>query len=85
MMIAIPAEHWRVFATMTAAQLAEVLRELASKVRLGRYQKHPRGPKKPPVKRRYSNWLSGNNLPIVRAPRADQLPIVYGLSIHNHW
>jgi IS4 transposase len=54
MMIAIPAEHWRVFATVTAEQLAEVLRELASKVRLVRYQKHPRGPKKPPVKRHYS-------------------------------
>jgi Transposase DDE domain len=54
MMIAIPAEHWRVFATMAVEQFAEVLRELASKVRLVRYQKHPRGPKKPPVKRRYS-------------------------------
>src|SRR5947199_329671 len=54
MMIAIPAEHWYVFATMTAEQLAEVLRELASTVQLRRYQKHARGPKKPPVKRHYS-------------------------------
>ena len=54
MMIAIPAEHWGVFATLTAEQFADVLRELASKVRLRRYQKHPRGPKKPPVKRHYS-------------------------------
>ena len=54
MMIAIPAEHWRAFATLTAEQFAEVLRELAGTVQLRRYQKHPRGPKKPPVKRHYS-------------------------------
>jgi IS4 transposase len=54
MMIAIPAEHWRVFATMTAEQFAQVLRELARKVQVVRYRKHPRGPKKPPVKRHYN-------------------------------
>jgi hypothetical protein len=37
MMIAIPAEHWRAFATLTAEQFAEVLRELASTVQLRRY------------------------------------------------
>jgi len=54
MMIAIPAEHWHAFAAMAAEQFAQVLRELASKVRLVRYRKHPRAPKKPPIKRRYS-------------------------------
>src|SRR5947209_4879345 len=54
MMIAIPAEHWMVFAGLTAKQLAEVLRELAGKVRLAAFRRHRRGPKKPPVKRRYS-------------------------------
>jgi Transposase DDE domain len=53
MMIAIPAEHWLVFAGLTAKQLAEVLRQLAGKVRLAAFRRHRRGPKKPPVKRRY--------------------------------
>lgn len=47
MMIAIPEESWDVFATMTAARFAKVLKELASKVDLGKLRKHPRGPKKP--------------------------------------
>jgi Transposase DDE domain len=54
MMIAIPAEHWVVFAGLTAEQLAGVLRALAGKVRLAAFRRHRRGPKKPPVKRRYS-------------------------------
>jgi IS4 transposase len=54
MMIAIPAEHWAVFASVTAEQMAGVLRELAGKVRLAAFRRHRRGPKRPPVKRRYS-------------------------------
>ncbi len=54
MMIAIPAEQWQVFGGLTAEQLAELLRELAGKVRLAAFRRHRRGPKKPPVKRRYS-------------------------------
>lgn len=54
MMIAIPADHWLVFAGLTAEQLAEVLRALAGQVRLAAFRRHRRGPKKPPVKRRYS-------------------------------
>jgi hypothetical protein len=54
MMIAIPAEHWAVFARLTAKRLAGVLRELAGKVRLAAFRRHRRGPKKHPVKRRYS-------------------------------
>jgi IS4 transposase len=53
MLIAIPEEHWAVFGDMTAEQLAEVLRELAAKVRLAAFRRHRRGPKKPPVKRTY--------------------------------
>lgn len=51
MMIAIPARHWNVFATMTPAQLARVLKDLARKVDLAKLQKHPRGPKKPKPRR----------------------------------
>ncbi|HEV3260678.1 MAG TPA: transposase [Gemmataceae bacterium] len=54
MLIAIPDEHWRVFGGLTAAELAEVLRALAGNVRLAAFRRHPRGPKKPSVKRRYS-------------------------------
>ena len=47
MMIAIPAKHWTVFRDMSVAQLARVLKELARRVDLSKYQKHPRGPKRP--------------------------------------
>jgi hypothetical protein len=52
MMIAIPVKHWRAFSRLSAAELAQVLKELAGNVRLTTLQKHPRGPKKPTKKRR---------------------------------
>jgi hypothetical protein len=56
MMVAIPAPHWAVFGKMSAEELAQLLRELARKLVLARYCKHPRGPKKkPPQRRRYRN------------------------------
>jgi hypothetical protein len=56
MMVAIPAPHWAVFQTMPPAALAEGLRELAASVRLSKYRKHPRGPKKkPPARAAYKN------------------------------
>lgn len=51
MMIAIPEEHWRVFGKMSMDQFVAVLKELAAKVNLERYQKNKRGPKKPPPKK----------------------------------
>jgi IS4 transposase len=51
MMIAIPARHWKIFRTMTPADLAKTLKALAAHANLRRYQKHPRGPKKPPPKK----------------------------------
>jgi IS4 transposase len=51
MMIAIPPEEWHVFRHLTFPQLAEVVVELAAKVRLAAFRKQRRGPKKPPVKR----------------------------------
>ncbi len=47
MMIAIPEDEWTVFHDLTPQELAGVLMELAAAVRLPRYRKHPRGPKKP--------------------------------------
>jgi hypothetical protein len=51
MMIAIPPLHWVLFRELSDQAFAEALRELASSVNLARYQKHPRGPKKPPPER----------------------------------
>jgi IS4 transposase len=47
MMIAIPPPEWQVFRHLTVPELAAVLIELAGKVRLAKFRKHPRGPKKP--------------------------------------
>jgi hypothetical protein len=54
MMIAIPAPHWQQFRSLSVAQFAAVLRELAAKVDRARLQKARSGPKKPRPKRRYS-------------------------------
>jgi Transposase DDE domain len=55
MMIAIPEEEWAVFGRMTVKEFARVLKELAQAVRLERLKKHPRGPKKPVVKKPKNN------------------------------
>jgi IS4 transposase len=47
MMIAIPNKHWKVFGQLDERQMAATLKELASKIELRRFRKHPRGPKKP--------------------------------------
>lgn len=52
MAIAIPAEEWtRHFGSLTASQLARILKALAAKVRPDRFRKNVRGPKKPRPKR----------------------------------
>jgi len=51
MMVAIPSQHWTIFRTLNAQQLADVLTELAAHVNLRRYKKHPRSPKKKPTPR----------------------------------
>jgi hypothetical protein len=55
MMIAIPEEEWVVFAEMTVKEFARVLKALAEGVRLETLKKHPRGPKKPVVKKPKNN------------------------------
>lgn len=56
MQVAIPARHWRTFATQSDEDFAATLRELAGRMQLARYQKHSRGPKKkPPDKIKYKN------------------------------
>jgi IS4 transposase len=56
MMVAIPACEWKIFDALTPAEMAQVLKTLASNLNLRRYKKHPRGPKKPPPKKtKYKN------------------------------
>lgn len=56
MMVAIGAEHWTEFARMSPREFAEALRHIAARVKLSKYKKHPRGPKKkPPEKSQYKN------------------------------
>ena len=51
MMVAIPSPHWTLFRTLSAKQLADILKELAENVNLRRDKKQPRGPQKKPTKR----------------------------------
>ena len=51
MMIAVAPEDWTVFHAMPLTELAEVLLELAGNVKLSKFRKHRRGPKKPQPKR----------------------------------
>ena len=46
MMIAIPDQEWIVFRHYSLEELIAVLRQLSANIRLSRFQKHPRGPKK---------------------------------------
>jgi len=52
MMIALDAEEWVIFRQLTPAELVQLLRKLARKVKLSAFRKHPRGPKKPVAKRK---------------------------------
>ncbi len=51
LMIAIPEPHWQVFRDPPVPALAALLRDVAARVRLRAFQKHPRGPKKKPPPR----------------------------------
>ena len=51
MMIAVPANYWSIFRCMDDKQLATLLKELAAKIDLKRFRKHPRGPKTPQPKK----------------------------------
>lgn len=51
MMIAIPEDEWVVFHDLSAVELAAILIDLARSVSLRRLRKHPRGPKKPTLKK----------------------------------
>jgi len=52
MMIAVQEEEWLIFRKYTQSELVAILIQLATKVKLSRFRKHPRGPKKPAPKRK---------------------------------
>jgi len=60
MMVAIPPSNWEKFREFGATELAELLEQLVGKIVLSRYQKHPRGPKKPPPEK--SKYKNGGHL-----------------------
>ena len=51
MMIALPEEEWISFQAMDNRQIAEILLQLADKIKLSKFKKSRRGLKKPPNKR----------------------------------
>lgn len=53
MMVAVAQQEWAVFGRMSAAEFAGRMRAWASKVRLERFRKHPRGAKKPRARRHH--------------------------------
>jgi hypothetical protein len=55
MMVALPASCWVVFRQMSPAELAEALRAMAKFIDIKRYRKTTRGPKKPVVRKKYTN------------------------------
>jgi IS4 transposase len=70
MMVAIPAPHWRIFRTLNPGEMAQTLKKLAAGADLRRYQKHPRGPKKPPPKK--SKYQNGGHVSTAKIIAARQ-------------
>jgi len=64
MMIVVSSKHWLVFRNMPISDLIQLLKKLAGNAKLWKYQKHPRGPKKPQPKR-----VSMKNKPHVSTAR----------------
>ncbi len=64
MMIAIPEKHWKIFRTLNVRELTKVLQDIAGHLRLSRYQKHSRGPKKPPPKK--AAYVNGGHVSTFR-------------------
>ena len=51
-MIAVPHDEWLVFGQYNQKELVGFLKHLAKNTNLSKFKKHPRGPKKPAVKRK---------------------------------
>jgi Transposase DDE domain len=70
MMIAIPAEHWQALDEADTQSLAQLLIGLATKARLPRYKKSPRGPKTP--KRRRTRFAKAKHIATSRLLAAEK-------------
>ncbi|MBN9118810.1 MAG: transposase, partial [Planctomycetes bacterium] len=55
MMIALPADRWKVFGAMSAEALADALRQMARAIDWASYTKTARGSKKPTARKGYKN------------------------------
>jgi hypothetical protein len=64
MMIAIPDKYWKIFRTLSVKEFAKVLTQIAGHLKLSRYRKHKRGPKKPPPKK--SAYANGGHVSTFR-------------------
>jgi hypothetical protein len=70
MRVALPPQEWLVFRTLSAADLATVLRQAAWAVEPERYRKARRGPKKPPPERgKYHNGGHGSTQKLIQKRR----------------
>jgi hypothetical protein len=70
MMIAIPPPAWRPFERLDAAALAAQLLDLAGRVRLARFRRHARGPKKATRRTRYTTHTHIATARLLAASRA---------------
>lgn len=69
MMIALPAQEWKRFQTMTVPTLSKILLRLAREIRLERFEKFPRGPKKPQPKRKSAQFQHVSTAKLLTAAR----------------
>lgn len=70
MLIVLPPEEWQRFGTMSPAQLASALRQVAIHVKPAHYQKAKRGPKKPPPSK--GTFQSGAHVSTYKLIRASK-------------
>ena len=73
MIIAVPEEEWVPFQEMTPTQFGAALLGLAASIKLARFRKHPRGPKKPvPPRTRFRNKSHVSTARLLAAARKAQ-------------
>lgn len=76
LMIAIAAQNWTAMRVREPARLAQLLRTIAKQVKLSRYKKATRGPKKPPPKKsRYQNGMNLSNQRLLDQWKGKKLPL----------
>ena len=75
MMIAIPEPEWKGFASVGSDRLADLLLDLAGRVKLARFRRHARGPKKPvPRRTRYTTHTHVSTARLLAEYRARLTP-----------